>query len=224
MSNNRVGEVRIYVWQILLVLYIAITVPLCINEILSCAYCVKKGSFLHIITIAFMVLLIELLIYLGTMFALFLFDLEDSITPNSYFKFKIKFVMKRFIPQVFLKATSFMLLPTLTFLGLLFVWFLDWAKFVGFVGSDGGWAATFRVIMVLIEIGLVWYMYEIYYIDWLASDTARQSGNKKISFEKRSAGSIDMDDIFPGIYSNDDVNVDVTLIDNRTAIVKIQKV
>lgn len=65
-------------------------------------------------------------------------------------------------PKALIKATSFMFLPTLSVMIVIFCYFLSWSKFVGFMTSDNGWASFLRVLMILAELVLVCIMYEAY--------------------------------------------------------------
>ena len=60
------------------------------------------------------------------------------------------------------RATSFMFLPTLTFLVIVFCWFFNWGAFVSFVTAQSGWAGFFRILVLGAEVGLWIYFYQKY--------------------------------------------------------------
>lgn len=84
------------------------------------------------------------------------------------------------------KATSFMFLPTLTFLLIVFCWFFNWAAFVAFVTEQSGWAGFFRILVLILEVALWGHFYLQY----------------KEKFEKEEASS----DIIKIIAGENNVN------------------
>jgi hypothetical protein len=57
---------------------------------------------------------------------------------------------------------GFMFLPTLSVLLIVFFWFFSWTSFVAFITSTSEGAGLLRVILLALEIGLVYFMYDIY--------------------------------------------------------------
>jgi len=64
--------------------------------------------------------------------------------------------------KVLLKAMSFMFLPTLSLLGIIFCWFLDWQAFIQFITAKTVGAGLIRLVMLGLEIALTYYMYKQY--------------------------------------------------------------
>lgn len=60
------------------------------------------------------------------------------------------------------KATSFMFLPTLAFLCIVFCWFFNWTDFVAFVTEKSGWAGFFRIVVMGVEVS-VWVFFYLEY-------------------------------------------------------------
>lgn len=64
--------------------------------------------------------------------------------------------------KLLIKAMSFMFIPTLSVLLMLLVGFFDPIALWQFIKSDSGWAILIRVLLFVIEIGLVAIMYYRY--------------------------------------------------------------
>lgn len=64
--------------------------------------------------------------------------------------------------KLLLKALKFACLPTLSVLVLLICGFFSITKAIAWISSDQGFAITIRVLLVIAEIALIWYMYSLY--------------------------------------------------------------
>lgn len=64
--------------------------------------------------------------------------------------------------KALMQALRFACLPTISVLILLFFGFFSITKTIAFISSDNGWAIAIRVILVIAEMCLIWFMYEIY--------------------------------------------------------------
>ncbi len=64
--------------------------------------------------------------------------------------------------KALIKAMQFLCLPTLSLLIIIFFWFFSWTDFIAFLTSKSGWAGALRVGVVILEVILVYYMYEYY--------------------------------------------------------------
>jgi hypothetical protein len=65
--------------------------------------------------------------------------------------------------KVLLKAISFMFLPTISILFVVFIGFFSITDFISFITAKSGWAIFLRVALVLAEIIFVCLMYKHYY-------------------------------------------------------------
>jgi len=64
--------------------------------------------------------------------------------------------------KILAQALKFACLPTLSVLLLLFFGFFSISKTIDFIASDNGFAIALRVIVVILEIVLVYFMYMHY--------------------------------------------------------------
>lgn len=73
--------------------------------------------------------------------------------------------------KALVKALKFIFLPTLAV--LLFIWFatLSLTGVLSFIVSDSGWAIAVRILLLLIEGALVWWMYDKYRIEHMLEST-----------------------------------------------------
>lgn len=65
--------------------------------------------------------------------------------------------------KVLLKAISFMFLPTISILFVVFIGFFSITDFINFITAKSGGAIFLRVVLVLVEIIFVYVMYKHYY-------------------------------------------------------------
>ncbi len=61
--------------------------------------------------------------------------------------------------KILLKAMSFMFLPTLCILFIIFCWFFSWTDFSAFITSQSTGASIMRIIMMILEVFLCYTMY-----------------------------------------------------------------
>lgn len=80
------------------------------------------------------------------------------------------------------KATSFMFLPTLTFLIIVFCWFFNWSAFVAFVTEQSGWAGFFRILVLILEVAL-WAHFYLQYKEKFDKEDAANDVIKLLSGE-----------------------------------------
>lgn len=64
--------------------------------------------------------------------------------------------------KAFMMALKFACLPTLSLLVLLFFGFFSISKTIDFISSNNGWAIFLRIFCVILEIALIWFMYNKY--------------------------------------------------------------
>lgn len=64
--------------------------------------------------------------------------------------------------KALMQAIQFACLPTISLLLLLFFGFFSIEKTISFITSDNGWAIAIRLIALLGEFGLIWYLYKEY--------------------------------------------------------------
>lgn len=64
--------------------------------------------------------------------------------------------------KAFMMALKFACLPTLSLLILLFFGFFSISKTIDFIASNNGWAVFLRILCVVMEIVLIWFMYDKY--------------------------------------------------------------
>lgn len=81
--------------------------------------------------------------------------------------------------RVLLKAMSFMFMPTLAVLVLLFLWFLDWTQFKAFITSNGAGAGALRIFMTFVEMVFIVVMYNHYLKEDVALHPEDYDDNKK---------------------------------------------
>ncbi len=108
---------------------------------------------------------------------IFLFDLwRIPVFLHKQFKKSLK-QHKMINTKILLKAMSFMFLPTLCILFIIFCWFFSWTDFSNFITSQSAGAAIMRIIMMVLEVILCAYMYQ-HYMDEYQKTQKKEKVNK----------------------------------------------
>ncbi len=76
--------------------------------------------------------------------------------------------------KILLKAMSFMFLPTLAVLCIIFCWFFSWTAFSSFITSQSSGAALLRIIMMVLEVVLCYMMYGHYMLQYEEEEKKKQ--------------------------------------------------
>lgn len=104
--------------------------------------------------------------------------------------------------KVLLKAMSFMFLPTISLLGIIFCWFLDWQAFISFITAKTTGAGLMRLVMLGLEIGLTIYMYKYYLELWQEAEIGKaQDGEDQllgVRLRENVGRYTDIQDAIPG--------------------------
>lgn len=104
--------------------------------------------------------------------------------------------------KVLLKAMSFMFLPTLSLLGVIFCWFLDWQAFVEFITAKTTGAGLIRLAMLGLEIALTCYMYKYYHKLEMEAELGKVKDDEDEFLGKKIRDNIsyysDVSDAIPG--------------------------
>lgn len=117
-----------------------------------------------------------------------------------------------------MQALRFACLPTLSVLCLMFFAFFSIEKTLDFIGSSNGWAVTIRILLFLVEILLVWYMYEKNCEEMKISDTI---GNLEVQeFKTIDGGTNICDAIEDAKYRS---YIKVYKISSDISIIKLDK-
>ncbi len=87
-----------------------------------------------------------------------------------------------------LQALKFACLPTLSVLVLLFVGFFSVTKPLAFISSDNGFAIALRVLLVIAELSLVYYMYKMYEEEDKKQELLKINNENKENLTKGNTG------------------------------------
>lgn len=102
------------------------------------------------------------------------------ILYNLFIKFKQSLKRHKMLnTKALIKALSFLCLPTLSVLLILYFWFLDFGRFTDFVTSQSGWAGVLRVALIIAELCLVYHMY-CHYNEIIPNEKANEKLYKSI--------------------------------------------
>lgn len=93
--------------------------------------------------------------------------------------------------KAFMMALKFACLPTLSLLVLLFFGFFSISKTIDFISSNNGWAIFLRILSVIIEIALIWFMYNKY-----LKEECLKSGGKTVSAGHKTSANNEICHIF----------------------------
>lgn len=99
--------------------------------------------------------------------------------------------------KAFMMALKFACLPTLSILVLLFFGFFSISRTIEFISSNNGWAIFLRILSVIIEIALIWFMYEKY----LKEETLKSAG-KNVSSGKQIVSNERIYECFNDTYNS----------------------
>lgn len=99
--------------------------------------------------------------------------------------------------KAFMMALKFACLPTLSLLVLLFFGFFSISKTIDFIASNNGWAIFLRIFSVIVEIALVWFMYNKY----LKEESLKTAG-KSVATGTRISNQDRIFECFGDTYSN----------------------
>lgn len=116
--------------------------------------------------------------------------------------------------RVLLKAMSFMFMPTLAVLVLLFLWFLDWTQFKDFITSNGAGAGALRIFMTFVEMVFIVVMYNHYLKEDVALHPEDYDDNKKGTSSHTSCK-----DLFSTLGSSSD-NYKVRYINSKFSLIE----